>query len=603
MGEEREQGQLRVLVWNVAGWQPAAKQIAEAERSVSCWLEKHRADLLAVQEAKVRKSTLETDPGGSAFLPSPGFQTFCAPNRQPGQRSGLNGVATFARDGFTLWADPAPLGLEELDMEGRCLLTCHLDFVLFNVYVPATGSGRARLPHKHRFLRALRERALSEHRCGHRVVIAGDFNMAYRPQDVHWRHRLLPLSQLEQRAEHSGSAAAKRVSKLIPRVRSLLHSMEVVIIPAKGKNATQIMGQRQTASYQAKVPVHVFSLSTSSAQQQHQNEGTGENDQVEPSSQKNKQKQIDYSEVVWVPVGKKFDNIEDARMRLGLKRCVQEDESSGERFDAWPDDRLSVEHLSDCLKAIEEPLTDGEERELSECWGESYSAPCDGEWIRALMNELEMVDVYAELHGDARERFTAWDQYTNKRYDNIGARIDFTLVERSMFEQHVARGNMPLPGGNARVHVHSEEAAFRGAVAKHDSGLQYQPAPFDGGGISEAPMQLIEEQYRCDGSGIVYMPPKWSDHAAISLFMPSLPSFERGSLKLQTDRSTKAAQPHMQNKSIKTMFQNASQKRAAESAPSYNDEENKHLEETAQRQQKKQKEPQQMDLRSVLKKK
>lgn len=82
-----------------------------------------------------------------------------------------NGVATFARAGLTLRADPAPLvraarprlalatqhdkpnnapsppapqNIPDLDSEGRCLLTDHVSFVLFNVYVHAVRGRRAR---------------------------------------------------------------------------------------------------------------------------------------------------------------------------------------------------------------------------------------------------------------------------------------------------------------------------------------------------------------------------------------------------------------------------------------------------------------------------
>ena len=45
--------------------------------------------------------------------------------------------------------------LEELDAEGRCVITDHGEFVLFNLYLPAISSEEAskdRFPYKMRFL-------------------------------------------------------------------------------------------------------------------------------------------------------------------------------------------------------------------------------------------------------------------------------------------------------------------------------------------------------------------------------------------------------------------------------------------------------------------
>ena len=45
-----------------------------------------------------------------------------------------------------------------------------------------------------------------------------------------------------------------------------------------------------------------------------------------------------------------------------------------------------------------------------------------------------MVDSFEFFHAAARDRFTIWSQYTNKRYDNEGSRIDFVLVDEPFFQ-------------------------------------------------------------------------------------------------------------------------------------------------------------------------
>lgn len=73
---------------------------------------------------------------------TPGWDVFIAPCRTKDKKKGFNGVATFARAGLTLRANRAVLGVEELDAEGRCIMTDHGGFVLFNVYVPNSSGGK-----------------------------------------------------------------------------------------------------------------------------------------------------------------------------------------------------------------------------------------------------------------------------------------------------------------------------------------------------------------------------------------------------------------------------------------------------------------------------
>jgi exonuclease III len=57
-------------------------------------------------------------------------------------------VATFARSGLTLAATATAFGDSSLDSEGRCIMTDHGSFVLFNVYVPYSGFEYVRLAYK-----------------------------------------------------------------------------------------------------------------------------------------------------------------------------------------------------------------------------------------------------------------------------------------------------------------------------------------------------------------------------------------------------------------------------------------------------------------------
>jgi hypothetical protein len=101
-----------------------------------------------------------------------GFDTFWAlcdgsASAKGGGAKGFNGVGTLVRrrpGAPPVTANPTALGSIELDSEGRCLVTDHGTLMIFNVYVPNSGSGSSRLPYKLRFLQALRERMIEVRR-------------------------------------------------------------------------------------------------------------------------------------------------------------------------------------------------------------------------------------------------------------------------------------------------------------------------------------------------------------------------------------------------------------------------------------------------------
>ena len=93
--------------------------------------------------------------------------------------------------GLVQSADCNPLQDEELDSQGRCVMTNHGDWVLFNVYVP-NGSGTTEgLVNKIKFLNALRSAMKRQREEGKRVMLVGDMNAKIDKRDLFWRHRVL----------------------------------------------------------------------------------------------------------------------------------------------------------------------------------------------------------------------------------------------------------------------------------------------------------------------------------------------------------------------------------------------------------------------------
>ena len=124
------------------------------------------------------------------------------------QRQGFNGVVTYAKTGSVLRANVAPLGDKSLDQQGRCVMTDHGKFVVFNVYVP--NSGGHPMAMKMKFLTALRramQRERTEH--GKAVILVGDYNISHKAIDIFWKDRTVHIQQvLEQAAENAADLPA-----------------------------------------------------------------------------------------------------------------------------------------------------------------------------------------------------------------------------------------------------------------------------------------------------------------------------------------------------------------------------------------------------------
>jgi hypothetical protein len=188
-----------------------------------------------------------------------------------------------------------------------------------------------------------------------------------------------------------------------------------------------------------------------------------------------------------------------------------------------------------------------------------------------------LVDTFAAAHPHALERFTCWNQYTNKRFENLGARIDYILAPRAMSwppsapATAGATGAVVAPGGldvGGTQHASDSAAA---ALAAATAGGRWRGADFGGGGLTDGRREdYFLHARRAPHTGIVYTPPQYSDHVGVSALLafdfdaPPPPPAER---KIEA-----GAQPHMR-KLKERSFMSSWTKRAAttpalESAPS-----------------------------------
>ncbi len=389
--------------------------------------------------------------------------------------------------------------------------------MLFNVYVPTSSD----MPFKMRFLRALRAAVHKQRASGRAVILTGDFNLARRPQDVPWRDRMVDLARALSEpgaAPYEGlpPALAAKLSRLGPSIRATQASLEVVSVPGRDEGAS---GQyaRKTESWKV---LHRPCVDGARA----------------------------------VQLGKPHDTEVSARKRWGLLGCGDEDvtmpdpdDASAPQLTVWRAGRLSVGYLTELItKAVGQPFCEDEQRHLA-AHGESHTAPCLREWAESLLREEDMLDSFAEVHPAAQERFTCWEQYTNRRYENDGCRIDYVFVDRTLWPR--VHCGAPLAKGSYVGDPYAAEAAASAATA----GGRWQPAPFDGSGMADAPLSVFDTQFEPPSTGIRYMPPRYSDHTACTLLLddvaPAAPP-----LTLRLDAATLKACPHRQSRAITSFF-------------------------------------------------
>ena len=192
---------LLIMSFNCGAWMKTIKELPDGPGGrAAVWFERHGVDIVCVQEVKVNAERVALDhTKGKVLCTETGeYESFSAPSRDPAS-NGRQGCTTWARKGLTLSADAAPLGAPEVDMLGRCIVTEHRAFVLFNVYGPRRGKGVAeRLQFWDLLRRAMRARRLSSG--GKPVVLCGDLNI---------RTSVLDTSALELRVPENPFAAAR----------------------------------------------------------------------------------------------------------------------------------------------------------------------------------------------------------------------------------------------------------------------------------------------------------------------------------------------------------------------------------------------------------
>lgn len=500
---------MHIVSWNVASWEATSKLLAARFGGLARVFERLGADIMCLQEVKIRRAELEQR--GRQLAP-PGFEAFwaCCEGGEMSRRAGLqgvgwNGVATFAKSGTVCSANARPLGDAKLDAEGRCLVTDHDSFVLFNVYAP-NASSPERYLFKLRFLSALRRAVQEQQRLGKRVVICGDLNLAPRAKDMNLAARWIDVAQALQPLTEDVPGA---LGGLLAELRRTWAGIETSLRSTLGVTEETVQAPSK-GTVQRKYRICATR-----------------------------------SDGVRVKLGKPCGTVGKDSPPEGYSldvRSITGDIGNGpEVFVTRREGWLRLHELREAMERLASAHLPAEAWQQ---FGDAFGQPAPAAaWVVSL-GDLHLVDAFATAHPEARARFTCWNQSQNGRYNNAGSRIDLFFIDSEWWQRDGIPGELDGARGDDTT---SEVAAMRACTADG----AFRPAPYEGGGIPDAPLHAYERMFREAHTGIIYTPPDASDHVAVSLLLRSP---WKGPLEMRSDAATKFAQPHKKQLSIAGFF-------------------------------------------------
>eukprot|EP00397_Hematodinium_sp_SG-2012_P041136 GEMP01045238.1.p1 GENE.GEMP01045238.1~~GEMP01045238.1.p1 ORF type:complete len:511 (+),score=94.34 GEMP01045238.1:156-1688(+) len=491
--------------WNVAGWSTTYEIICQHYGSFENYFDKHgRPSVICLQETKIPRGNLQTSGlAKNAGACPTGWKSYWAPNRQKTGtgKSGFNGVATFVRDDLpVVGATQSPLEDDELDAEGRCLLVDFGSFVVFNVYAPHVGKPEDK-QRKQRFLEAL-QRAMDRCRSNKQhVVLMGDMNITYRYHD----------------------------SKTINRWLKLDDAGQVQDGPWKVDDP-EFLGRPL-------VPIRYFVENNIAELSEFTNRGEVHHFPSEPHS------------VRWmrslVPADALRRDCDEADLpfRPDFERKMADDLETAQ---------VDVSETKSSVQAAASPahasVGEKENNAHTDSSSSSTSAKADS---GSRQTRFVYRDAFASLFPHEKERFTCWNQTRNFRYKNIGSRLDYTIVDDELWEL-VDKKPLPLFGG----------PGISGAHAACTLNGRWKEAPVAGPlvglglSLQRDDMSLNDQQFLPPSTGIVYTPPSYSDHVAVTLKLARHPDeiASNASKSSWPVKLTRACQPWTQYTSAASFF-------------------------------------------------
>jgi len=526
----------------------------KTNHAFSYFLKKHGSpDILCIQEHKIPHTQLSSRSEPYNCTDIEGYESFwsCCTDRTV--KKGFNGVVTYAKIGTVQNATCAPFNDPTLDNQGRCVMTDHGSFVVFNVYVPCGGA--MPLSYKMKFLNVLQRCMDVQRREKHKkVILVGDLNISHTGLDKHWRFRSVYVNSIIDEVEkynlNKNQATNDNNKPSLPTSSLSPISKWKIDVTKHWKNIEKALSTIEA------IPVTTKNITTGS---------TFEKFRARVTIRKGGETQESLRKVF---IGKSESSPEECLYYFTYPKVVYFDVDLQKELIAREENVIPLDILYEVMSKI-----------ASVDWGTSTleqiansedvlshpsSSPTIG-WLTDVIENNNMVDAFRFVHPNAKGRFTCWNQRTNARFENMGTRIDYTLVDKSIAKyinkdedcNKLRCCNYPInkdKDTNNKSH-NTDEAAFHAATA---SG-QFQGAAYHGGGIADASTAALETQFLGDPhTGIIYTPPSYSDHIAVSLFLNHDDWHKQHfSTSLALDVKcpyTKKTQPHKSQTSISSFF-------------------------------------------------
>jgi len=161
---------MKITSWNINGYRASLK------KGFREWFEGNQADIVALQEIKVKTEQLTVDQ-----MTYPGYEVFW----NPAERPGYSGTALFVRSEL-MTSGKVTLGFGDpkFDIEGRVIRLSIPQFEFFAIYFPNGGRGQDRIDYKLEFYAHLLGQCKQLMQDGKNVIITGDFNTAHTEIDL-----------------------------------------------------------------------------------------------------------------------------------------------------------------------------------------------------------------------------------------------------------------------------------------------------------------------------------------------------------------------------------------------------------------------------------
>ncbi|MEI6189059.1 MAG: exodeoxyribonuclease III [Chitinophagia bacterium] len=159
---------MRIVSYNVNGIRAAIK------KGLIEWLTEYPVDVFCVQETKASSTDIDL-----TLFTSLGYHVAW----YPAQKKGYSGVAIFSK------IKPSKVaygnGYEMSDAEGRVVRVDLGELTIINAYFPSGTSGPERQSYKYQWLNELFVWIQELKKERPNIILAGDYNIAYRDIDIH----------------------------------------------------------------------------------------------------------------------------------------------------------------------------------------------------------------------------------------------------------------------------------------------------------------------------------------------------------------------------------------------------------------------------------